>query len=260
MINQALSTNLEEILEFEVPENLYVPTPPLWIESKGFKGPLDLLWYLIKKQNIDILDIPVALIAAQYVQYIKMMSAYRFEIAPDYLVMAVRLIQIKSQMLLPKKPDPEVHEEDPRALLVKQLEDYEDIQKTAQHIDKLLRWERDVWPLRVTLGAELPEPLLPELELSSLLESYTNVHKKLGFQRQHEITRLRLSLSDRMHEIFSSLDYNVRRDFSSILLDRNESLDVAVSFQAVLELAKNSQIVLEQSSWDDLLWLKRAVK
>ncbi len=260
MINEIPSTSLDEILEFEIPENLYVPSPPLWIESKGFKGPLDLLWYLIKKQNIDILDIPVALIAAQYVQYIKMMSAYRFEIAPDYLVMAVRLIQIKSQMLLPKKTELETSEEDPRALLIKQLVDYEDIQKTAQHIDTLCRWERDVWPLQIRLGVELSAPLLPDIELVSLVEFYQKVQNKIGFQRQHDVTRLHLSLSERMHEIFSHLDYNERRDFPSILFYTNESLDVAVSFQAVLELAKNSQIVLEQSNWDDLLWLKRVVK
>ena len=91
-----METDVERgILDFELPKHLYVPTPPLWIESKGFNGPLDLLWYLIKQQNIDILDIPVSLIASQYLQYLKLMTSHRFEIAPDYLVMAVRLLQIK---------------------------------------------------------------------------------------------------------------------------------------------------------------------
>ncbi len=252
---------IQEILEFEVPENLYVPSPPLWIESKGFRGPLDLLWYLIKKQNINILDIPMALIAAQYVQYIKMMTAYRFEIAPDYLVMAVRLIQIKSQMLLPKKQEAmPVEEEDPRALLIQQLVDYEDVQKTAQKINTLPRWERDVWPIQIHLSIRLLQTPEAKLEFNDLTSAYKSVKKNLGFHKKHEVTRLHLSLSERMHEIFSGLEYNVRQDFSSILVNPHESLELAVSFQAILELAKNNQIVLEQLNWEDLLWLKRVVK
>jgi segregation and condensation protein A len=250
---------LDEILEFEVPEHLYVPTPPLWIESKKFRGPLDLLWYLIRKQNIDILDIPVGLIAAQYVEYLKLMTAYRFEIAPDYLVMAVRLLQIKSQLMLPKTRNEEETEEDPRAFLIQQLTNYEKIQELALFIDKLNRWERDIWPIQVKMSHLLPPPQVPDIELADMVGAYQQVLSKQTLNQSHEISRPHLTLSERMQHIFSNLNYRVPRRFYEILSGSDETLDVAISFQAILELAKNDQIVLEQSSWDDLLWLERVV-
>ncbi len=249
----------QDIFEYEVPENLYVPTPPLWIESKKFRGPLDLLWYLIRKQNIDILDIPVGLIAAQYVEYLKLMTAYRFEIAPDYLVMAVRLLQIKSQLILPKPPKEEETEDDPRALLIKQLTDYEKIQQLAFFIDQLNRWERDIWPVKIQNSNVSPAPILPEVCLDDIVDAYQQIFKKKDFAQSHEIIRTRLTLSERMQEIFANLEYRVPKDFHQVLQSTKETFEIAVSFQAVLELAKNDQIVLEQSSWNDLLWLERVV-
>lgn len=259
MINESeLKTNdlaLEEILEFEVPPHLYVPTPPLWIESKKFRGPLDLLWYLIRKQNIDILDIPVGLIAAQYVEYLKLMTAYRFEIAPDYLVMAVRLLQIKSQLMLPKPKTEEETEEDPRAFLIQQLTNYEKIQELALFIDTLHRWERDIWPIQIQMGNVLPAPKAPDINLDEMVVAYQQILSKQTLLQSHDISRPHLTLSERMQEIFSNLNYRVPRRFYEILSGGDESLDIAISFQAILELAKNDQIVLEQSSWDDLLCL-----
>jgi segregation and condensation protein A len=249
--------NIEQILDFEIPENLYVPTPPLWIESKGFRGPLDLLWYLIRKQNIDILDIPVALIAAQYVQYLKMMNVHRFEIAPDYLLMAVRLLQIKSQMMLPKPPTEEAHEEDPRALLVKQLTDYEIIQHAAHFLDDRPRWNRDVWPVKVSLSEELPPPPLPDATFVELIHAYQQVVKKKGFQKEHEVERPKMTLSDRMLAIYESLEMHVPKPFHRVCSHPSERLDIAISFQAILELSKSKQIDLSQAEWNDLLWLNR---
>lgn len=249
--------NIEQILDFEIPENLYVPTPPLWIESKGFRGPLDLLWYLIRKQNIDILDIPVALIAAQYVQYLKMMDHHRFEIAPDYLLMAVRLLQIKSQMMLPKPPAEESQEEDPRALLVKQLTDYEVIQKAAQFLDKHPRWNRDIWPIQLMLSSELPPPPLPDANILDVSNAYRQLVKKKGLQKSHEIERPKMTLSDRMLAIYDALEFHVPKPFYDVCSSPGERLDIAISFQAILELAKSKQIDLHQSKWSDSLWLNR---
>ncbi len=240
-----------------MPEHLYVPTPPLWIESKGFKGPLDLLWYLIRKQNIDIMDIPVGLIAAQYVQYLKMMSAYRFEIAPDYLVMAVRLLQIKSQLMLPQTKASEADEEDPRAFLVRQLVDYEVIERAAVFLNHLPRWERDVWPVKIKPGAELPPPPLPILELADLFKSYSKLLQNKKLQKQHVVARPRLTLSERIEAIFEQLPTDKPTEFFTILPQKAEQLDIAISFQAVLELAKNQQIEVEQLAWEEVLWLKR---
>lgn len=251
--------DIQTILEFEIPENLYVPTPPLWIESKGFQGPLDLLWYLIRQQNIDILDIPVALIAAQYVQYIKLMTASRFEIAPDYLVMAVRLIQIKSQMLLPKKQEDLAEEEDPRALLIQQLTDFEDIQKTALFIDGLKRWDRDVWPICITFSSEIPPPPLPEVLLNDLVALYQDIEKKQTFKQEHEVQRPLMTLSDRMQLIFDSLPIGEKRSFWSLFTTSSPRLDVVVSFQATLELVKSQKITVHQADWSKELCLERLV-
>lgn len=245
------------IWDYEIPENLYVPTPPLWIESNRFKGPLDLLWYLIRKQNIDILDIPVGLIAAQYVQYLKLMTAQRFEVAPDYLVMAVRLLQIKSQMMLPKPPTEQATEEDPRALLIKQLTDYEVIQFAAQFLDQLPRWNRDIWLAKCQPAMEMPPPALPDIELDDLIFHYVNLIQKKKLVKEHVVERPRLTLSERMNSIFNQLEIDVPAPFYQVLDSSGESLDVAISFQAVLELAKNQQIDLQQIDWNDLLWLNR---
>ncbi len=253
-----METDVERgILDFELPKHLYVPTPPLWIESKGFNGPLDLLWYLIKQQNIDILDIPVSLIASQYLQYLKLMTSHRFEIAPDYLVMAVRLLQIKSQMMLPKPPREETQEEDPRAFLIKQLTDYNLIQTAAKYIDALPRWNRDIWLVEVKVGGELPPPPLPTVNLSDLQSSYQVLAKNKSLQAEHVVSRPRLSLSERINDIYQQLAIQVPTRFDKILSKSAESLEVAISFQAVLEMSKNQQIVLLQSEWDDLLWLNR---
>ncbi len=247
----------EAIWDYEIPENLYVPTPPLWIESNRFKGPLDLLWHLIRKQNIDILDIPVGLIAAQYVQYLKLMTAQRFEVAPDYLVMAVRLLQIKSQMMLPKQASEQETEEDPRALLIKQLTDYEVIQFAAQFLDELPRWNRDLWVAQCQPANEMPPPALPDVELNELMLSYVSLIQKKKLVKEHVVERPRLTLSDRMNSIYHQLQINVPTPFYRVVDASDASLDIAISFQAVLELAKNQQIDLHQIDWNDLLWLNR---
>lgn len=251
------TSEIQAVLDFEIPENLYVPSPPLWIESKGFKGPLDLLWYLIREQDIDILDIPVALIAAQYVQYIRLMTEQRFEIAPDYLVMAVRLIQIKSQMLLPKKIEEESPEEDPRALLVKQLIDYEDIQKTAQFIDQLTRWGRDVWPIQIALGNEIAPPPLPDIELSQLFEHYQQFNQKQSFKKVHEISRPLMTLSERMQLIYEQLPVGTPFPFIKFFNKSSLRLEMVISFQATLELVKAKQIEVHQIAWHEDLFLER---
>jgi segregation and condensation protein A len=251
------TVEIQSLLDFEIPENLYVPSPPLWIESKGFKGPLDLLWYLIRQQNIDILDIPVALIAAQYVQYIKLMNAQRFEIAPDYLVMAVRLIQIKSQMLLPKKIEEETLEDDPRALLVRQLIAYEDIQKTAQFIDQLLRWERDIWPIKIALGSTITPPPQADLELTELVSQYQLLQKKQGFKKKHEINRPLMTLSEQMQWIYDTLQEGIPFPFIKLFKKESQRLEIVISFQATLELVKSKQIELQQNDWhEELLLIK----
>lgn len=239
--------------EFKIPEHLYVPSPPLWIESQTFRGPLDLLLYLIREQNLDILDIPMALIAAQYLEYLKLMQSSRFEIAPDYLLMAVRLLQIKSQCLLPKPPTAEAEDLDPRAELVKQLCAYEKFKNLALFLDALPRWERDLWPLQLQLES-MPAPPI-ELKLAELKLAYANLKKTQNFKISHQVEPGLVYLSDKMAEILVQLQANTAQHFYQLLKPRTQALEMIVSFQAILELAKNSQIFLEQPEWQALLWV-----
>ena len=261
-MTDALAPELDylEDINFELPANLYVPTPPLWIESSGFKGPLDLLWYLIREQDINILDIPMALIAAQYLQYIQIMVNYRFEVAPDYLLMAVRLTQIKSEMLLPKaKPLDGDEEIDPRAILVKQLVDYADIQKTAVFLNTLKRWYRDVWPIKIQVAAEMMHVSLPDLSLHDLRQGYQTLQAKKSLHKMHQIERPLMSLSQKMKLILDLLAAGGEKKFVEILSKDGGKIELALSFQASLELLKNKQIEMKQVAWNETLWLRRLV-
>jgi segregation and condensation protein A len=257
---QATELGYIEEINFELPANLYVPTPPLLIESGSFRGPLDLLWHLIREQDIDILDIPMALIAAQYLQYIQIMVAYRFEVAPDYLLMAVRLTQIKSEMLLPKTPLSDGEEElDPRAFLVKQLVDYADIQKSALFLDSLKRWYRDVWPIKIQVTGEVVKLPLPDLNMHDLCQSYQALTSKKKLHKAHEIERPMMSLSQKMSLIMNLLAKGEEKKFEDILSQDAEKIEVALSFQASLELLKSRQIEVTQAAWNETLWLTRLV-
>lgn len=261
-MNEELTIELDSLdnLNFELPANLYVPTPPLLIESSSFRGPLDLLWHLIREQDIDILDIPMALIAAQYLQYIQIMVAYRFEIAPDYLLMAVRLTQIKSEMLLPKVKSLDGEEEfDPRAILVKQLVDYADIQKIALFIDTLKRWYRDVWPIQIKVVGEMANIPLPDITLGDLKQGYCVLDAKKKLHQAHEIERPIISLSQKMSLIMTVLAQGEERKFADLLSHDAGKIELALSFQASLELLKNKQIEMTQAGWNDTLWLRRLV-
>lgn len=247
-------------INFELPANLYVPTPPLWIDSNSFKGPLDLLWHLIREQDIDILDIPMALIAAQYLQYIQIMVAHRFEVAPDYLLMAVRLMQIKSEILLPKVNASAGEEElDPRAFLIKQLVDFADIQKIAIFLDTLKRWYRDVWPINISVIGEMPVSILPDLSLRDLNQSYQALSKQKKLHKVHEVERPMISLSQKMALIMGVLAAGEEKKFVEVLAHNAGKVELALTFQASLELLKNKHIEMKQAAWNETLWLSRLV-
>jgi segregation and condensation protein A len=230
-----------------LPQDLYIPPYALQVFLEAFEGPLDLLLYLIRRQNIDILDIPIAEITKQYVQYIELMSELQLELAGEYLVMAAMLAEIKSRMLLPRPESAEEEEDDPRAELVRRLQEYERFKKAAQDISDLPRLERDVHIAQ----AEAPErkvvQQLPDVTLKELLLAFHDVLKRAEMFSNLHVTREPLSVRQRMSEILSRIKAGTFTGFGDLFDPEEGRLGVAVTFIAVLELLRESVIEVVQS-------------
>ncbi|MCQ4348724.1 segregation/condensation protein A [Pseudomonas stutzeri] len=213
----------------------------------AFEGPLDLLLYLIRKQNIDILDIPVAEITRQYMGYVELMKAVRLELAAEYLVMAAMLAEIKSRMLLPRSGESEDEEDDPRAELIRRLQEYERFKQAAEELDALPRLGRD---LQVPL---LPAPqarartLLPEVSLDELLLAMAEVLRRAELFESHQVTRELLSTRERMSEVLARLQGGAFVPFAELFAAEEGKLGVVVTFMAILELVKESLLDLLQN-------------
>lgn len=231
----------------EMPEDLYIPPDALEVILEAFEGPLDLLLYLIRRQNLDILDIPVVEITRQYMAYIDMMrDVLRFELAAEYLLMAAILAEIKSRLLLPRAPVTEDEEADPRADLVRRLQEYEQFKRAAEHIDALPREERDF----VTGQAELTDRnvvrIPPEVDMREMLTALKDVLQRAELYTTHAVEREPLSVRQRMSELLSRLtDTNFHR-FETLFDVEEGRLGVVVSFLALLELSKEHLIELLQ--------------
>jgi len=230
-----------------LPQDLYIPPYALQVFLEAFEGPLDLLLYLIRRQNIDILDIPIAEITKQYVQYIELMQEMQLELAGEYLVMAAMLAEIKSRMLLPRPQTEEEDEDDPRAELVRRLQEYERYKKAAQDISDLPRLERDVYQV----SAESPErkvvTKLPDITMKELLLAFHDVLKRAEMFSNLHVQREPLSVRQRMSEILSRIRASTFTDFVSLFDPEEGRMGVAVTFIAVLELLKESVIEVVQS-------------
>lgn len=230
-----------------LPQDLYIPPYALQVFLEAFEGPLDLLLYLIRRQNIDILDIPIAEITKQYVQYIELMTEMQLELAGEYLVMAAMLAEIKSRMLLPRPEVQEEDEEDPRAELVRRLQEYERFKKAAQDIDELPRLERDVF----VATAEAPErkvvTKLPDVTLKELLVAFHDVLKRAEMYSNLQLKREPLSVRQRMSEVLSRIKSGSFTLFVDLFDPEEGRMGVAVTFLACLELLKESVIEIVQS-------------
>lgn len=233
----------------ELPRDLYIPPDALEVFLEAFEGPLDLLLYLIRRQNLDILDIPIAEITRQYMGYVELMKELRLELAAEYLVMAAILAEIKSRMLLPRPPSTAAEDDiDPRAELIRRLQEYEQFKEAGRELDALPRVARDVFPA----SAESPNPQIaataPALGLDELLVAFGEVLERADMFTHHQIRRDSLSVRERMTETLSRLK---REDFLSLseLLDPEEGrAGVVVTFLAILELLKASLIELVQAA------------
>ena len=232
----------------EMPKDLYIPPQALEVFLEAFEGPLDLLLYLIRRQNLDILDIPLAEITKQYMKYIEVMQDLQLELAGEYMVMAATLAEIKSRMLLPRpKLATDGNEDDPRAELVRRLQEYERFKRAAEDIDQLPRLERDTW----TAGAELKDRkvvrLLPQLTLQEMLLAFKDVVVRSEMFSHHHVARERLSVRERMSNILTSLEKSSFLEFVHLFRPEEGRMGVTVTFIAILELMREGLIEIVQA-------------
>jgi len=230
----------------ELPKDLYIPPRALEIILEAFEGPLDLLLYLIRRQNLDILDIDVSAITEQYMRYVELMDAMQFELAAEYLLMAAMLAEIKSRMLLPRSTTVE-EEEDPRANLIRRLQEYERFKKAAEDIEALPRLERDTWVASIEPPELKRERPLPDLDMKELLLALGEVLKRADMFESHHIQRESLSTRERMSDVLEALREKNFVPFVALFTVEEGRLGVVVTFLALMELIKESLVEIVQT-------------
>lgn len=230
-----------------LPHDLYIPPEALKVFLEAFEGPLDLLLYLIRKENIDIADIRVAEITRQYVEYIELMQDMQLELAGEYLVMSAMLAEIKSRILLPKPPGIAEDEEDPRAELIRRLQEYERYKQAAEDIDALPRLGRDVFQASAEPIERKVVVLPPEVELKDLIAAFQDVMKRASMYAHHHVQMESLSVRERMSSVLSKVNSTHFTSFMDLFTLEEGRMGVVVSFLAILELVKESLIVLTQA-------------
>jgi segregation and condensation protein A len=241
------------------PQDLFIPPDALEVILEAFEGPLDLLLYLIKRQNLDILDIPVAEITHQYMSYIGLMEEIRLELAAEYLVMAAMLAEIKSRMLLPR-PVEEGDEEDPRAELVRRLQEYERFKQAAEDIDELPRVERDHYIASVEPPVVEKKKQDPDVELKELLFAFADVLKRADMFTSHAISREPLSMRERMSKVLEALQGRDMMEFNHLFTYEEGRRGVVVTFIAILELMKAHLVDIAQSEPFAPIYIKPAAQ
>ena len=229
-----------------LPQDLYIPPDALEVFLDAFEGPLDLLLYLIKRQNLDILDIPIAAITEQYMEYVEMMKDLRLELAAEYLVMAAMLAEIKSRVLLPR-PAAQEEEEDPRAELVRRLQEYERFKKAAIDLDALPRLERDVFALQAEVPPGQVRRLPPAVDLREVLLALRDVLARADLYTSHRVEKESLSMRERMAAVLERVREGGFVPFSSLFEPSEGRAGIVVTFLALLELLKDAAIELVQS-------------
>ena len=230
----------------QLPKDLYIPPQALEVFLEAFEGPLDLLLYLIRRQNLDVLDIPLAEITRQYMKYIELMQDLQLELAGEYLVMAATLAEIKSRMLLPRASKVDDSEEDPRAELVRRLQEYERFKRAAENLDTLPRLERDVWSAGATLTDRKVVRLIPQVTLQEMLLAFKDVVVRNEMFAHHHVQRELLSVRERMSDIVARLANAGFVDFVQLFSPAEGRMGVAVTFIAILELVREGLIDIVQ--------------
>jgi segregation and condensation protein A len=232
----------------EMPRDLYIPPQALEVFLEAFEGPLDMLLYLIRRQNLDILDIPIAEITRQYMRYIELMQVLQLELAGEYLLMAATLAEVKSRMLLPRiGTDEAADEADPRAELVRRLQEYERFKRAAEGIDRMPRLERETWVATAELVDRKVVRIPPQVTLQEMLIAFQDVLSRSDMFAHHHVQREPLSVRQRMTDILASLTSNAFVDFSRLFTAEEGRRGVTVTFVAILELLREGLIEIVQS-------------
>jgi segregation and condensation protein A len=242
----------------ELPKDLYIPPHALEVFLEAFEGPLDLLLYLIKRQNLDILDIPIAEITRQYIEYVELMKDMQLELAGEYLVMAAMLAEIKSRMLLPRSSEGEEDEEDPRAELVRRLQEYERFKQAAEDIEELPRVGRDLFTFSVHTPDKQAERPHPHVDLKDVLLALADVISRAEMFASHHIQREPLSVRERMTQVLETLHLDHFSEFTTLFRIEEGRRGVVVTFMALLELIKQSMIELIQTEPFGVIHVKLA--
>ncbi|MEQ6435063.1 ScpA family protein [Comamonas sp. w2-DMI] len=232
---------------FALPQDLYIPPDALEVFLEAFEGPLDLLLYLIRKQNFNILDIPMQDVTRQYMAYVDEIRSRNLELAAEYLLMAAMLIEIKSRMLLPPKKQEDGEEaEDPRAELVRRLLEYEQMKLAAQQLGQLPQYGRDFLKATVYIEQSL-QPRFPDVEVGELQAAWRDILKRAKLVQSHKITREELSVREYMSQILKQLQGQRFVEFERIFNPEKGSTVLVVTFIAMLELAKETLIEITQA-------------
>jgi segregation and condensation protein A len=232
----------------EMPRDLYIPPQALEVFLEAFEGPLDMLLYLIRRQNLDILDIPIAEITRQYMRYIELMQVLQLELAGEYLLMAATLAEVKSRMLLPRpQTDAAGEEADPRAELVRRLQEYERFKRAAEGIERMPRLERDTWVASAELVDRKVVRLAPQVTLQEMLLAFQEVLSRSDMFAHHHVQREPLSVRQRMTEVLSALNASAFMDFVRLFRAEEGRRGVTVTFVALLELLREGLIEIIQS-------------
>lgn len=229
-----------------VPQDLYIPPDALEVILEAFEGPLDLLLYLIKRQNLDILEIPLEETTRQYMSYIDMMQNLKIELAAEYLLMAAMLAEIKSRMLLPRQAENE-DEEDPRAELIRRLQEYERFKNAAQNIDEMPRLNREIYLSDIEPPEIHQHRLVPEVDLRDLLLAFKDAMARADMYSHHHIQREALSVRERMSRILSAISADGFTSYTSLFSIEEGRRGVVVTLLAILELVKEQLIELVQT-------------
>ena len=232
----------------DLPKDLYIPPDAMQVLLDAFEGPLDFLLYLIRKQNIDILDIPIASVTKQYMEYIDLMQDLTLELAAEYLVMAAILAEIKSRMLLPRVADPENIEEDPRAELVRRLQEYERFKQAAEDLDRFPRLERDNFVASADSDNIEVEKPLPDVSMTELMRAFLAIMKRAELNKKHQVRIDALSVREKMTFILDSLQEKEHIAFARLFNLSEGRLGVVVTFLAMLELLKQGMIEFVQAA------------
>ena len=239
----------------EIPQDLYIPPDALEVFLDTFQGPLDLLLYLIRKHNLEILDIPMAELTQQYMAYVEMMRADQLELAAEYLLMTALLIEIKSRMLLPNPKTETQEEQDPRAELVRRLLEYEQMKKAAVHLNELPQAERDFSIIQVWIEQQAVEQL-PNINLDDLRHAWAAILTRAKVNRHHQVKREILSVRAYMSQVLRDLREQEQVEFYDLFSPTATVAEVVVTFLAILELAKELLVEISQSQAFGMIYVR----